>query len=166
MASQEKKYVVGSLGHIRTKLLAFGATRNRVVTSVHYYGVHEGNDVEKFVVYPDRSEIHILKESNGTYTLTDHRTISDKAEGLRWLKNRGYTMVNIVSMEYEEYAYRGGIVGLYMIDEFLPSVILDFPPDQHGAIEKEFGLDKQEVISVPYNTYLGVLGRLRTENLF
>ena len=63
MNHQEKKYRVESFDDIQKKLLVCGATLERRVISIHYYGVHDGNDVEKFVVYPDRTEVHILELS-------------------------------------------------------------------------------------------------------
>lgn len=165
MIHLEKKYLVESFDNIRKKLLEIGVKKIRDVTSIHYYGMHDGNDVEKFVAYPDRIEIHILKESDGKFVLTEHRAIADKDQGFLWLKDRGYTMANIVSMDYEEYAYQGGIVGLYVIDGFLYSVILDFDSDQLTIKEKEFGLQNAEIISIPYNKYLEVLGKLRSTEL-
>lgn len=165
MNHQEKKYRVESFDDVLKILRAKDSQKIHEVSSIHYYGVHEGNDVEKFVVYPDRTEIHSLKESDGKYILTDHRTITNKEEGLQWLKDQGYKRTNIVRMEYEEYGYRDGIVGLYTIDNFLHSIILDFLPDQHGDIEKEFGLTGTEVITVAYNKYLGMLGRIRSMEL-
>ena len=165
MNLQEKKYRVDSFAGIQSKLEAAGATKGRKVVSTHYYGQHDGNDVEKFVEYADRCEIHILKANEGKFTLVEHSPIADKDAGYAWLKERGYTRAHIVKMAYTEYAYKGGTIGLYIIDDFLHSVILYFPPDHHEAMEKEFGLETAEVISLPYNKLLAQLGRLRSINL-
>ncbi len=162
---QEKKYFVKSFDTIRNKLIQVGAKKIREVTSVHYYGVHEGNDVEKFVVYPDRCEIHKLLESHGKFTMKEHAVIVNKNAGIAWLKNRGYKIANIVRMDYTEYAYSDGTIGLYILDDDLYSVILYFSSDHHEKIEKEFGLQKAEVITLPYNKYLGMLGKLHSMEL-
>ena len=165
MKPQEKKYRVSSFAHIEQILKKVGAKKAKEIVSTHYYGVHEGNDVEKFVEYPDRCEIHVLKEQDGRFTMTEHRPITDKAEGLVWLKRRGFTTANIVSMAYTEYAYKDGTVGLYMIDDFLSSVILYYLPEKISEMEKEFELENAEVISLPYNKYLDTLGKRRTMKL-
>lgn len=165
MEHQEKKYLVDSFADIEKILKHVGAKKGKEVVAIHYYGQHKGNDVEKFVEYEDRCEIHILKESNGRFTLTEHSPIPDKEAGIAWLKSRGYTTANIVKMAYTEYEYKNGTVGLYIIDDFLHSVILYYPPGAHEAIEKEFGLQTAKVISVPYNKLLEQLGRLRSIQL-
>ena len=68
-------------------------------------------------------------------------------------------------MDNTDYEYKNGLVGLYIVDDFLHSVILDFPEGQHEEIEKELGLDTAEVISVPYNKFLEKIGRLRSIKL-
>ncbi len=165
MKPQEKKYRVESFIEILKLLKEKGAEKQKEITSIHYYGQHEGNDVEKFVEYKDRYEIHILKEHDGRFTMMEHTPIKDKDAGFTWLKNKGYSVVNIVKMDYTEYSYKGGTVGLYIIDDFLRSVILYFPKDKHKKMEKEFGLDSVDVISVPYNKYLAQIGHLRSMRL-
>lgn len=162
MQPQEKKYFVKSLAPVLAIIRQKGLIRTKQVSSTHYYGEHTGNDVEKFVEYPDRIEVHVLKESEGTFTFIDHFPLSSKEEGLTWLKAKGYTVANIVTMDYEEYEYNGGTVGTYIIDGFLPSVILYFPPENHEAITQEFGLSDAPAIDVPYNKYLASLGKLRS----
>lgn len=162
MKHQENKYLVDSFANTQKILRLAGAKKKQEIISTHYYGQHEGNDVEKFVEYGDRYEIHKLIEHDGHYTLTDHTPIADKAAGLRWLKKQGYTQVNIVRMAYTDYEYKNGIVGLYSIDDSLHSVILDFPKEQLEEIEKEFGLQTAEVIRVPYDKFLKHLGRLQS----
>lgn len=165
MERQEKKYRVESFAPTQQHLTEKGAEAGPAIVATHYYGVHEGNDVEKFVEYADRCEIHVLKEQDGKFTMTEDRKIANKDEGIAWLKSRGYTTANIVKMDYMEYSYNDGTVGLYTIDDFLRSVILYYPSNQHDALEKEFGLQSAEVIRVPYNKYLEQLGRLRSLKL-
>lgn len=165
MKPQEKKYLVDSFTAIQKILNEKGAKKEKEIVSTHYYGQHIGNDVEKFVEYVDRFEVHVLKENDGRFTMTEHRSIADKDEGITWLKGKGYETANIVKMAYVEYVYKNGTVGLYTIDDFLHSVILYYPPEEHESIEKKFGLENAEVITVPYNKYLEQLGRLRSMKL-
>lgn len=165
MERQEKKYLVDSFSNIQKTLDRAEAKKGQEIVAIHYYGQHKGNDVEKFVEYTDRYEIHILKESDGRFTLTEHSPIPDKEAGIAWLKGRKYTTANIVKMAYTEYEHKNGTIGLYIIDDFLHSVILYYPPGAHEAIEKEFGLQTAKVITVPYNKLLEQLGRLRSMQL-
>lgn len=165
MEHQEKKYRVDTFDSVKKKLKQVNTSNIREVISTHYYGEHKGNNVEKFVEYPNRVEIHILKESDGKFTLIKRREIKDKNIGFTWFKARGYKTINIVKIVSTIYKYKDGTVGLYIIDDFLHSVILYYPPDQHAIVEKEFGLDKTEVISVPYNKFLYRIGRLRSMRL-
>jgi hypothetical protein len=150
MKPQEKKYQVNSFIKILKLLKEKGAKKKQRIISTHYYGQHKSNDVEKFVEYSDHFEIHILKESDGKFTMIEHKSIPDKDSGF------------IVKMDYEEYKYKNGKIGLYTIDDFLHSVILYYPSDKHEAMEKEFGLNNSEVISVPYNKLLKKMNCLRS----
>lgn len=168
MKHQEKKYRVESLAAIRKKLHEVGAEEGKEVVSTHYYAWHKGSDVVKLVAYSDRSEIHILEESKGKFLLKETVSVKDTKAGLAWLKDRGHTIVGVVRITQTDYEYKGGIVGLYRIDDFLRSVILDFPEGKHVEVEKELGLTSAEVISVPYNIcliYLEQVGRLRSMEL-
>lgn len=161
----EKKYLVDSLAPYEKMLAEKGIKKSREVISTHYYGQHDGNNVEKFVEYPDRCEIHVLESVNGQFRLSDHRIIKDRQEGFAYLKSRGYEKANIVTMEYTEYPYHGGLIGLYLIDTVLPSVILDYPEGQHGQIETEFALTTANEMQLPYNKYLDTIGKLRSITL-
>lgn len=165
MKLQEKKYLVGSFNPIQKLLEQKKTPMMQKVTSTHYYGEHKGNNVEKFVEYSDCFEAHILKESQGKYAMTEHTPIADKKAGMEWLKKRGFTTANIVKMDYTEYAYKNGTIGFYVINDFLNSVILNYPEGQHNQIEKEFGLQDAEVISVPYNKLLEQMGKLQSLRL-
>ncbi len=165
MKLQEKKYRVESFKTILKLLNDKRAKKEKEIISIHYYGEHRGNDVTKFVEYTDRFEIHILKESNGMFEMIEHRKIPDKKSGLIWLKQQGFNKANVVKMEYAEYTYKNGTVGLYIINDFLYSVILYFQSSEHKTMEKEFGLEKAEVITIPYNKYLDKMGRLKSIDL-
>ena len=58
--------------------------------------------------------------------MKEHAVIVNKNAGIAWLKNRGYKIANIVRMDYTEYAYSDGTIGLYILDDDLYSVILYF----------------------------------------
>ncbi len=165
MEPQEKKYLVNSFDDIQKLLHKKGAIKGKEVVATHFYGQRTGNDVEKFVEYADRIEVHVLKESDGRFTLIESIPIANKEAGFSWLKSRGYQTANIVKMAYTEYSYKEGTVGLYIIDDFLHSIVLDYPPTEHAALEKEFTLESAEVIRVPYNKYLEKLGRLGSINV-
>lgn len=165
MKHQEKKYRVDSFAKIERILKEIGAKNGKTVVSTHYYAQQQGNDVVKLVEIRDRYEIHILEESNGKFALKEKIQVENKKAGLFWLQNKGYTTVDIVRMENTDYEYKGGVVGLYIIDDFLHSVILDFPSKLCITVEKELGLETAEVISAPYNKFLEQIGRLRSMKL-
>ena len=165
MKHQEKKYRVNSFAKIQEILSEADVKKGKEVVTTHYYAPQENNDVVKLVKYSDRNEIHILEESQGSYALKENIPVENTAAGLQWLKDGGYKTVNIVKMVNTDYEYKNGVIGLYIINDFLHSVILDFPEGQHEAIEKEFGLATAEVISVPYNKFLEKIGKLRLMKL-
>jgi hypothetical protein len=165
MTLLEKKYQVDSFDPILKIIKAKKLKKIRNVTSVHYYGKHEGNDVEKFIEYPDSVKVHIWKEIDGKFTPVDDFPLKDKAEGIAWLKKRGFKEANIVKMDYTEYRYQNGNIGLYTIDDFHKSVILSLPEGKHEDTEKEFGLQDSVIITIPYNKLLERLGKLRTIKL-
>lgn len=163
MQLQEKKYRVDSFDSI--SIILKDAPIVRKVVSSHYYGHHDGHNVEKFVEYPDRFEIHILEESDGAFTMIDHKQIPGKDAGFAWLKEKGYTVADIVYMEYTEYDYNECIVGLYVINNFLHSIILNCLPGRHADMEKSLGLEGAELIHAPYNKYLKQLNKLQSIEL-
>jgi hypothetical protein len=165
MSLQEKKYSIDSFDPVLAIIKEKGLIKTKEVTSVHYYGNHEGNDVEKFVEYHDRVEAHVWKEVDGKFTPTENFLLRDKNDGFNWLKKRGFTKANIVKMKYSEYGYKEGIIGLYTVDDFHKSIILSYPAGEHETIEKELGLENSEVITLPYNKLLEKMGKLRSINL-
>ena len=165
MRYQEKKYRVDSFIKIQKILGGVGAKKGKEVVATHYYTQQENNDVIKLVKYSDRNEIHMLEESKGKFSLKENSPVENTEVGLQWLKDKGYKTVNLVKMAQVDYEYKNGIVGLYFIDDFLYSVILDFPQQQHESIEKEFELDNAGVISIAFNKYLKQIGQLRSMKL-
>lgn len=165
MKHQEKKYRVNSFDEIQKKLEEAGAKGGKEIITTHYYTHQDSNNVVKLVKYDGHNEIHILEESNGKYSLKERIAVEDTDAGFQWLKDKGYKVVDVVKMAYTDYEYRGGIIGLYTINDFLYSVILDFPEGQQRTMEKEFGLNNTEVIDIPYNKYLEKISKLQSIDL-
>ena len=161
----EKKYRVTSLSKIQKILDVLGAQKVKQTVATHYYARHKGNGVVKLVAYEDKNEIHVLEDLNGKFSLKETVPMKTTEAGLQWLKDKGHTMVDIVKMANTDYTYEAGVVGLYLINDSLRSIILDFPEGQHETIEKELGLDSAETIDIPYNKLLERLGKLQTIDL-
>lgn len=148
---QEKKYKVSSFDTIINALAIVGAKEVPQITTIHHYARHNGKDVIKLVEYEDRIEIHILEDIGGKFVMKEKFGVATKEEGFNWLNNKGYTQFDTVKMVYTDYEYKGGIVGLYTINDSLKSVILDYPSDMHDVIEKEMSLENAELITMPFN---------------
>ncbi|MBP7740940.1 hypothetical protein KA089_02050 [Candidatus Woesebacteria bacterium] len=165
MKYQEKKYQVETFDEIREILDKLGISGSSEKVTNHYYGQHEGNDVVKLVSYYDKNEIHALEESNGKFSLKKSISVKNVEEGLKWLKSKGYKAVDLIKMDNVDYEYKGGQIRLYLIDDWLHSIILDYPEGKHEIIEKELGLKAEDIISIPYNKQLELLGKLRSMKL-
>ncbi len=162
MKYQEKKYLVDSFTHIQNLLKNAGSLPEPEVITTHYYARHPSKDVVKLVQFADKNEIHLLRESRGKFILTQRFPVPTKEAGLHWLKQKGYRTVSLVKMADTDYAYRNGIVGLYILNDEIRSVILDFPDGEHETIAKELELDSARAIDVPYNTLLEQMGKLHS----
>ena len=160
MKHQEKKYKVDDFNAIENLLEEKGAEKGIEKTTMHYYADLPGNDVVKLVSKVDSNEIHILKESDGKFDLIENIPVDGVKAGLEWLKDKGYKKIGKVKMVNVSYKYKTGMVGLYVIDDWLYSVILDFPAGDHEMMEKEFGLANTKAIKLPYNKYLEKEGKL------
>ena len=165
MKHQEKKYQINSFNHVIGVLKRLGALKKSGKVTHHYYGQSDGNDVTKLVKYQDKCEIHILKETDGKFDLTDNIPVKDIKDGLKWLKTNGFKAVDIIKMENIDYEYNGGLVRLYTIDDWLKSVILDYPKGKHEKIAEKLGLVSNDQIKVPYNKHLASLGKLRSREV-
>lgn len=150
----ERKYKVDSFDEIVQKLSELDVTQLPTSESHHYYAKQDSLDVVKLVVSLDQSEIHVLKEEDGAFTLTDRIPVKDKDAGITWLKDHGFNDITHIKMVHSDHAYDGGIVGLYVINDKLKSVILDYPLEKQAGMARLFGLEKAEVIEQPYNLYL------------
>jgi hypothetical protein len=162
---EEKKYRVDSFDSVRRKLYDAGAKPGKENKTEHYYTHQPNNDVVKLVVHGDKAEIHKLKERNGKFDLAETIPLKDSQAGFDWLRQQGYKTLDVVQMADTDYDYQDGVVGLYTINDFLYSVILDYPQGHHETIAAEFGLQKAEPIDVPYNKYLHTIGKLEVINL-
>lgn len=160
MKHQEKKYKVESFEEILELLKTKGAKKEEEKISFHYYAELDTNDVIKLVSKKNKYEIHILKETNGKFDLTDNIPVANERKGFKWLNSKGYKKVGKVKMANTNYEYKTGEVGLYTINDWLYSVILDYPAGEHEKYEKEFGLESAERIKLPYNKYLEKIGKL------
>jgi len=165
MKYQEKKYKTDSFKLALDILSKSNAPKEKEVVNTHYYAQKEGNDVVKLVVFADRCEIHTLSETQGKYALTQKIPVINTEAGFQWLKDQGYKMADVVKMAYTDYQYKGGIVGLYTINDSFYSIILDFPNGEHDEREIEFGLSQNDVITMPYNKYLENIGKSKSMSL-
>lgn len=160
MKHQEKKYRVENFATVDGRLAVVNAEKVGESSSTHYYAPQLNNDVVKIVEHSDRCEIHKLSEANGKFTLAERIPLKDVNEGVEWLRDNNYDEVAVVRMSHTDFAYRGGIVGLYVINDFLYSVILDFPSGQHEGVAQDLEMSGAEIIEVPYNKYLEQMRRL------
>lgn len=165
MKHQEKKFLVDSFSSILLKLRELGCHPKPEKTSTHYYTHQARNDVVKLVADNRDYEVHVLKEANGKFTLTERIPLNSKEADFDWLKRKGYQAVDVVKMSYTDYIYQEGTIGLYTINNFLCSVILDFPEGEHEEIIELLELAAAEPLTVPYNKYLAALGKLKTIGL-
>ena len=165
MKYAELKFQVDSFKHIKDRLRQIGSEKGRVTTLTSYYARQDSKDVVKLIHYPDHNEINVLTESNGTFLLKDSIAVDNTEAGLDWLKNKGYSLVDVVEMDCTEYEHAGGTVGLYLINGWLHSVILDFPPQKHEEMKEFFDLSRAQEITVPYNVYLEQAGTVQSLTL-
>ncbi|HUD11119.1 MAG TPA: cupin domain-containing protein [Candidatus Saccharimonadia bacterium] len=165
MKYQEKKYRVEDFVAIELVLKKLHAQKAGESSSTHYYAQHTGNDVMKLVDCSDQCEIHELKAENGKFTLMKRLPMSSLRAGLEWLRGNGYDKVSIITMKHTDFNYSGGVVGLYVINDYLHSVIIDVPPGEHEARARELGIDGAEVIEAPYDKFLQQLGKLEAVDI-
>ena len=158
-------YRVDGFAEITQKLAELGVQKERESSSTHYYTVQPNNDVVKLVRHSDDCEVHMLKEESGKFTLTDRIRLKNVSEGVKWLRDNGYDRVAVVTMKHTDYLYKDGIVGLYVINGVLYSMILDFVPGEHTAIAEELGIEGADLIKLPYNKYLEQRGELEAVSL-
>jgi hypothetical protein len=158
----EKKFRLDTFDSLRAKLVELNAIKLKDGSSRHYYAELDNDDVIKIVSSQsgEAAVIALRKSSGNTFEQVDKLSLSNVKAGFEWLKNRGYSRVGVLDIEYSKYEYQGGEVGLYIISGFLKSVILDFPANKHEEIEGLLGLSNEESIGVPYNKYLKTLGKL------
>lgn len=165
MTRQEKKYRADSFDYALHFFAERSVPQIQTSTTYHFYGQQGGNNVTKLVQYADKQEIHILEESGGIFSLVETIPVDTVNDGLEWLRSHGYEHVDEVKMQSWSFEYRGGLVRLYLIDDWLHSIILSHEYGQIQTVEKELGLKAEDVIVEPYNKYLATAGRLKSRKL-
>ncbi len=162
MSQVEKKYRVASFDEMHKNIKRLGAIRTIEVDSTHYYAQLDTDDTLKLVAWNGNFEIHQLSTKNGLHNLDQTIPVPSLKAGFRWFLDHGYKKLDILDMHNAEYAYQDGGLALYLVDRVINSVILGYDEDRLPAIEKAFGLESAEPISVPYNKYLAQLHLLRS----
>jgi len=165
MIQQEKKYRVDSLDLALHFFSEKNIAPSQMSTTNHFYGQQSGNNVTKLVQYSDKYEIHILEEADGVFSLVEKISVDSVDDGLNWLRSQGFEFIDEIKMWSQTFEYKGGLVRLYLIDDWLHSIILSHPHDQLKDIEKELKLKPEEVIEKPYNKFLTSLGMIKTRKL-
>ncbi len=157
----EKKFRVSSFNAMTLKIDELGATPTVEVSATHYYAKLDSDDTLKMIDYGDRVEIHSVSTKNGLHSIDEEITVESVEEGMQWFKLRGYSELEMLKMHDQEYAYLDGGLALYTVEDEVFSVILGYSEDELPEMEKLFGLDSCEEISVPYNKYMAQLKKLR-----
>jgi hypothetical protein len=161
----EKKYLVDNFLAISKLLEDKRIAKIGEGISVHYYGEQSGDNVKKVVEHNDHFEVHVFEKKDGKFVVTYKSPLTDKNAGFKWLRKQGFARVNIVTMRNTKFPYKNGTIGLYLIDDFLHSVILYYPQGEHDKIAKEFGLENATTLTVPYNKLLEQMRRLKSVSL-
>lgn len=158
---QERKYRVESFIPIKRRLEQLGIAGSKLKKTSHYYRQYEGNDVIKLISNKNKNKIVHLKENKGKFDLIESIQMESLEDGLNWMKEKGYSSVGLVKMENVDYKYKNGLVRLYIIDDWLYTVILKYPKGEHKSLESDLLLGKAETVKVPYNKLLKQLGKLK-----
>ncbi len=154
MQHQETKYLVDSFLPFIDFFAAHNINPQEPKTTHHYYGRQPGPGVTKLVDYGDHQEIHILSEKDGQFKLSSALPIASVELGLEWLRQHGFTSIDHIQMTATDYAYKQGRVRLYLLNNEVHSIILDYPVGQELEVAVELGLTEQQLLRVPYNVYL------------
>ncbi len=165
MNTAEKKLRVTYLDPTKTALQKLGAKLVGSEKTTHIYAARDDGNVTKLVVYDERSEIHELTQTSGTFELTSCHKVNSREAGIKWLKAQGYTKFRKIIMNSTTYKVLDGTVGLYTINSQLKSVIIDAPSNRRNELTKQLSLENSEVISLPFDQYLASRGQLDSFNL-
>lgn len=155
----ETKYRVKDFGAIEQRLKDLGAQPIKMSETTHFYAQRPDLNVTKLVDYGNRWQIHELAEANGTFALTRKIDMPSRQAGLDWLRNQGYHKVQVVTMADRGFEVPDGEIGLYLINDWLTSVIVDVPAEYQDAWAQKLELHAQDIITTPYNVLLESLGR-------
>jgi hypothetical protein len=147
------------------KAAELGAVPTLDISSTHYYAHLDSNETIKMIDYPDRVEIHRVGYNDGLYSIDEVTEVTDVEAGFEWFKKEGFKELDVLEMRDQEFSYLGGGFALYTVDKDILSVILGYEEEKLPEMEKVFGLEGAEQIVVPYNVYVGQLGRLHAISL-
>jgi hypothetical protein len=73
---------------------------------------------------------------------------------VNWLKAHNFNTVQVVKMAHDDYEFQGGIVGLYTINDWLKSVILEYPIGEHEHIQNQLGMIEAVKLELPTTNIL------------
>ena len=121
----EQKYRVDSFDNILPCLRNLAVTSPIEGTSYHHYTRRPGNDVLKLVVTGGAASIHRLGEHEGRFQLEEAWPVADRTTGFGWFREQGFAELDGVEMSHSKYRHGDGIVGVYVIDGWLRSVMVD-----------------------------------------
>lgn len=149
----EQKYHVDNMDDIESCLHDLGADFDGEHTSTHYYApTNEG--VKKVVQRKSGFYFVEMSQKNGRFEVFSQHKLPSLVSGYQTLKTQGFKEVDVVEMKHRDYRLRNGIVGLYVINGNLPSIIIDFPDGSHEKVEHELGLKLSMRINDPFSRIL------------
>lgn len=141
------------LDSFRRKLEALGATDLGEGTSRHYYA-DVGKGTLKVVERDTGWEITEMTGEDGRFVVSSKQSLVDKQRGFSILRSKGHTKVEFVEMKFHDYEYDGGVIGLYVINEVLSAIVIDYPPESLDGIVGELKLNKLKQIKESFNVVL------------
>ncbi len=152
MAKIEKKFRVESFDDVKQRLVEIGAKSAGRSISIHHYAETDGDTINKIVEDEDGVRITVLKDHGGTFEFVKREPVESFEEGMKWMKDQGFTEFKKLKMETDLYTYKNGTIELNTInDGQILSVILFYEPLEHEAITNELELNYAEKIIVAYN---------------
>lgn len=151
----EEIFAVDDLAATHELLKKVGAKDLGEHVSRHYYakGAHSGT--LKVVERESGYELTKMNDRDGRFSVDEKTLIDSKEAGFTLLRAKGFTEVEYVEMKYHDFAYKGGIVGLYVINDVLRAVVTDYPTESlQNEVQHELLLDSKERITRAFNVVL------------
>lgn len=149
----EELYLVDDFAPVEDRLQALGAADLGEHVSLHYCAHVESGSL-KVVKRETGWDITEMAEEDGQFEVVSQKSIGNKDEGFAVLRERGFNEVEVVEMNYHEYDLKGGIVGLYVLNKLIKSVVIDYPEGEHVEIKKELLLDDAQKINMSFSVLL------------